>query len=173
VKVVVRRLRAADAADLGRSCYPDQPLKAVQDYADWCVAQMERGLLVRLVVEVDGRVVANGQLTLQGAQAEIGSLVVGSRYRSKGIGRQLLRALVAEARRQGIPSLVLTVSVLAPAVRAWYEREGFACTGERTLPRDERVWVMEMPLDSSDCSEIGKRAQNRQTSPFLDRDSRI
>jgi ribosomal protein S18 acetylase RimI-like enzyme len=144
---VVRRLCAADAADLQRSCYPDQPLDAVQDYADWCVVQMEGGQLVRLVVEVDGRAVANGQLTLQGAQAEIGSLIVASRYRSRGIGRQLLRALVTEARRQGIHSLVLTVSVLAPSLRAWYEREGFACLGERTLPRDERVWVMEMRLD--------------------------
>lgn len=110
---------------------------------------MAKGRLVRLVAEVDGRAVANGQLTLHGAQAEIGSLIVAAPYRSRGIGRQLLRALVAEARQQRVGSIVLTASVKEPWLRAWYEREGFACAGERLLPRKERVWVLRMPLDSA------------------------
>jgi GNAT superfamily N-acetyltransferase len=145
---VVRRLRACDAADLQRGCYPDQPLEAVQAYVDWCLRQMEKGRLVRLVAEVDARAVANGQLTFQGAQAEIGSLIVSPPYRRRGIGRQLLRALIAEARRQGIRSLVIAACVEEPWLRAWYEREGFAHTGEHVLPREEHVWVLQMVLDS-------------------------
>jgi N-acetylglutamate synthase-like GNAT family acetyltransferase len=147
LKIVVRGLRADDAADLQRGCYPDQPLEAVQAYAHWCLRQMEQGRLVRLVAEVDGRAVGNAQLTLQGPQAEVGSLIVAPLYRQRGIGRQLLRALVAEARRQGVRSLVLTASVEEPWLRAWYEREGFACSGERALPREERVWMLNMVLD--------------------------
>ena len=154
MKVVVRRLRASDAVDLHAGCYPDQPLEAVQAYTDWCLRQMGRGRLVRLVAEVDGHVVANGQLTHQGAQAEIGSLIVAPSYRRSGIGRRLLRALVAEGRRQGMRSIVLTASVAEPWLRSWYEREGFACVGERVLPAEEHVWVLHMALDGCGCSQV-------------------
>jgi GNAT superfamily N-acetyltransferase len=149
LRAVVRRLRASDAADLQRGCYPDQSLDMVQAYADWCLRQMEVGRLVRLVVEVGGRAVANGQLTLQGEQAEIGSLVVAPAYRRRGIGGQLLRALIAKARRHGVCSLVLAASVEEPWLRAWYEREGFGHARERVLPREERVWVLHMALQEN------------------------
>jgi len=149
--VVVRRLRAADALDLQRGCYSDQSLEEVQAYAGWCLRQMESGRLVRLVAEVDGCVIANGQLTLQGEQAEIGSLIVAPWYRRRGIGGQLLQALIVEARRHGIRSLVLAASVEEPWLRAWYEREGFSHAWERALPRDERVWVLDMALQEDVC----------------------
>jgi GNAT superfamily N-acetyltransferase len=149
--VVVRPLRASDAVDLQQDCFPDQPLDAVQAYADWCLRQMEMGRLLRLVAEVNGRTVGNGQLTLQGDQAEIGSLVVAPAYRRNGIGRQLLWALIAEAHRRGSHALVLAVSVREPWLRAWYEREGFVHSGERVLPRGERVWVLHMQLSDKEA----------------------
>jgi ribosomal-protein-alanine N-acetyltransferase len=146
LSAVVRRLRAADAVDLQGNCFPEQPLGAVQTYVDWCLRQMEKERLVRLVAEVDGYTVANGQLTLQGDQAEIGSLIVAPAYRGRGVGRQLLRALIAEAQRRGIRTLVLAASAQEPWLRAWYEREGFVYAGERLLPRGERVSVLQMQL---------------------------
>lgn len=146
MSTVVRPLRASDAVDLQRSCFPEQALDAVQAYADWCLRQMEQGRLLRLVAEVDGYAVANGQLTLQGDQAEIGSLVVAPTYRRRGIGRQLLRALIAEGQRYGSRALVLAADVQEPWLRAWYEREGFVHAGEHLLPRGEHVSVLQMQL---------------------------
>jgi ribosomal protein S18 acetylase RimI-like enzyme len=56
-------------------------------------------------------------------------LAVAREYRSRGVGRALLRSLVAEARAQGIKALSLSVD---PANRArWlYESEGFIRAGE-------------------------------------------
>jgi ribosomal-protein-alanine N-acetyltransferase len=146
LSAVVRRLRASDAVDLRESCFPTQALDAVQAYTGWCLRQMEKGRLLRLVAEVNGHAVANGQLTLQGDRAEIGSLIVAPAHRRRGIGRQLLRALVAEAQRHGTRTLVLAAGVQEPWLRAWYEREGFAYAGEHLLPRGERVSVLQMQL---------------------------
>ena len=146
MSAVVRRLRVSDAVDLQGSCFPEQTLDAVQAYAEWCLRQMETGRLLRLVAEVDGHAVANAQLTLQGDQAEIGSLVVAPTYRRQGIGRQLLRALIAEAEGRGVGILVLAADVQERWLRAWYEREGFVHIGEHLLPRDERVSVLHMQL---------------------------
>jgi ribosomal protein S18 acetylase RimI-like enzyme len=59
---------------------------------------------------------------------ELGIGVVAA-HRSKGIGRALLRALVAAARTDGYPALSLSVSPENPA-RRLYETEGFQKAGE-------------------------------------------
>ena len=76
--VVLRPVRLSDAEDLQRHCLPEQPLADVQRYLQWCLAQIEKGRMVRLVAEVDGQVIGGGQLTIHRCDAEIGSLVVAS-----------------------------------------------------------------------------------------------
>src|SRR5947207_1070587 len=62
------------------------------------------------------------------ATPEIG-MAVRADYRSKGIGRRLLEALVQTARADGFPALSLSVSPLNPALRL-YESAGFRKVGE-------------------------------------------
>jgi len=100
--------------------------------------------MVRLVVELDGQVVANGQLTLGRHTGEIGSLVVAPSCRRRGIGRVLLDALIERARRRGVRVLEIAARADASWVRAWYERQGFVLVEERVLPRDERVVLLRM-----------------------------
>jgi GNAT superfamily N-acetyltransferase len=59
---------------------------------------------------------------------EIG-MAVCSTQRSRGIGRALLRALIGEARNDGIPAVGLSVAPLNLA-RYLYESEGFVKVGE-------------------------------------------
>jgi ribosomal protein S18 acetylase RimI-like enzyme len=119
--------------------------------------------LVRLVAEVEGEAIANGQLSLVGPsvqrgsvvqalgrRAEIGSLVVAPGHRRRGIGRALLRALVGAADARGAPEVEIWVDAQARWVRAWYEREGFAPAGERVLPGPERVVVLRRPAGGGD-----------------------
>ncbi len=57
------------------------------------------------------------------------ALAVAPRYRSRGVGRALLRSLVREAQTQGVPALSLSVDPANPA-RRLYESEGFTKAGE-------------------------------------------
>lgn len=59
---------------------------------------------------------------------ELGLAVV-SEYRSRGVGRDLLRSLVRKARAQGVPALSLSVDPTNHA-RKLYESEGFTKAGE-------------------------------------------
>jgi N-acetylglutamate synthase-like GNAT family acetyltransferase len=134
----------SDAADLQLHCLPEQPLADVQSYLQWCLAQMEKGRMVRLVAEVDGQVIGTGQLAIHRHDAEIGSLVVTPPWRRRGIGTALLKTLINAAQTQGVQTLELMANTDLPWLRDWYVRLGFAPTGERVLPGDERVVVMRM-----------------------------
>lgn len=142
--VIVRTARLADAVGLHRNCTPDQPLDDIRAYLEWCLVQVSKGRMVRLVAELDGEVVANGQLTFDGHSGEIGSLVVAPSCRQRGIGRVLLEALIEQARRRGVCVLEIAAHAEASWVRAWYERQGFVPVEERVLPRDECVVLLRM-----------------------------
>jgi len=72
---------------------------------------------------------------------EIG-MAVRAEYRSKGIGRKLLNALVQTARADGFPALSLSVSPLNYA-RRLYESVGFRKVGESGTS-----WTLLLPLSS-------------------------
>ena len=141
---VLRPVHLSDAADLQLHCLPEQPLADVQSYLQWCLAQTEKGRMVRLVAEVDGQVIGVGQLAIHRHDAEIGSLVVTPPWRRRGIGTALLKTLINAAQTQGVQTLELMANTDLPWLRDWYVRLGFAPTGERVLPGDERVVVMRM-----------------------------
>ena len=142
----VRPVRLSDAADLHRHCYPQQAQEAVTDYVRWCLSQRRNGHIIRLVAEVDGKAVANGQLAIYRDKSELGSLIVAGTHRRRGIGGALLRALIDAARERGVQDLEIAAHPDADWVQAWYRRLGFVQRREHTFPGDERVLVMRMSL---------------------------
>jgi ribosomal protein S18 acetylase RimI-like enzyme len=93
-----------------------------------------------LVAEADRRIVGYIRLvppTPLAANAhvrQIQGLAVADEARGRGVGRALIRAAVAEARRQGARRLTLRVLGHNTPARALYETEGF--TVEGVLPEE-------------------------------------
>jgi ribosomal protein S18 acetylase RimI-like enzyme len=83
--------------------------------------------------------------------AYLGMLCVLPTLQSGGLGRRLLDAAEDHARAQGIAAMEMTVIDSRAALIAWYERRGYALTGERRpfpVLRDPPVTfvVLEKPL---------------------------
>lgn len=129
MNATIRPARLDDAEALHRHCYPEQDSEAVRDYLAWCLRQVPKGRLVRLVAEVGGQAVGNAQLTVWGRVGEIGSLVVGEAFRRRGLARRLTEALIAEAQRRGLAELEIGVSERQPAILAFYKSLGFRPAG--------------------------------------------
>ncbi len=86
------------------------------------------------VAEVDGQVVGIGSLLVMSpVLAEVRSLAVLPSHRALGVGAALVRGIVAEARRQGFP----TVFALTRAV-GFFLKLGFHVTEKERFP--EKVW---------------------------------
>jgi amino-acid N-acetyltransferase len=95
-----------------------------------------------VVADLRGRVIGCGALTIEWDNlAEIKSLAVARRYQRRGIGRRLIKACLAEARRLGIGR----VFALTSSPR-FFERIGFERVARETLPH--KVW--------SDCVNCAK-----------------
>lgn len=65
------------------------------------------------------------------AQADIQTIAVADRARRRGLGRTLMLALVAEARRRGAEEVFLEVRADNPGAEALYTGLGFERIGER------------------------------------------
>src|SRR5437773_5732001 len=74
------------------------------------------------------------------------AMAVGQDYRSKGVGRRLLDALVETARADGLPALSLSVSPLNFA-RQLYESAGFRKVGESGTS-----WTLLLSLSPLGCA---------------------
>ena len=125
MQAIIRPARLEDAEALQRGCYSGTALEDVRDYLAWCLRQGEKGRIVRLVAEVDGRAVANAQLTVWGERGEIGSLVVAQAFRRRGLARQLVTALIAQGRRRGLANLEISVRQSQPHILEFYRQMGF------------------------------------------------
>ena len=94
-------------------------------------------------------------VTIKGAAlAYLGMLCVAPDLQSAGLGRRLLDAAEDHARSQGIAAMEMTVIDSRDALIAWYERRGYARTGETRpfpVPRDPPVTfvVLEKPLGAA------------------------
>jgi ribosomal-protein-alanine N-acetyltransferase len=66
-----------------------------------------------------------------GNECEILSLGVLPDFRRGGVGRALLRAVIGEAARHGLPSIVLEVASDNAAARGLYADAGFVMVGRR------------------------------------------
>lgn len=86
--------------------------------------------------------------------AYLGMLCVLPTLQSGGLGRRLLDAAENHARALGIPAMEMTVIDSRETLIAWYERRGYARTGEARpfpVPRDPPITfaVLEKPLLST------------------------
>ena len=81
------------------------------------------------VVREDGNIVATGTLcikhTLEFAIADIESVVVGSKCRGRGYGRQLMNALVEKAKNLNAHHIQLTSNPQRVAANILYQSMGF------------------------------------------------
>jgi N-acetylglutamate synthase-like GNAT family acetyltransferase len=78
------------------------------------------------VAEVEGRPVAVATLEGQPPEAELGSLFVDPHMIGKGVGRRLLKHMLAMARDAGIRTVVLDAD---PHAEPFYEAMGFVRVG--------------------------------------------
>jgi ribosomal-protein-alanine N-acetyltransferase len=79
----------------------------------------------------DGRIVAHGVMMEAAGECHILNLCVDPDHQRQGIGRRMLRHLLAVARRRGADTAFLEVRVSNQAAIRLYESEGFCETGRR------------------------------------------
>jgi putative acetyltransferase len=82
---------------------------------------------VRFLVgrDAEGKALATGAVILHGGWAEIKRMWVEEAARGRGIARQILNALMAEAGGAGVEILRLETGVASHAALALYEKTGF------------------------------------------------
>jgi ribosomal-protein-alanine acetyltransferase len=83
------------------------------------------------VGEREGRIVAYGVLMYAPGEAQLLNISVVPDSRRQGLGRELVRQFVDDARRLGAGQVFLEVRVSNAAAITLYEREGFAPVGRR------------------------------------------
>jgi L-amino acid N-acyltransferase YncA len=103
--------------------------------AEWLgtrLARVENGALIDIVVEVDGKVVANSEVEKRsGLMSHVGSvgIAIRSGYRGIGIGTKIMQALIDKSRKAGLKILVLDVFDINQAAKALYKKMGFREAG--------------------------------------------
>jgi len=141
-----------ESADIGKSEKATR-----QEEAEWLgrlLANLENDHLFALVAEVDGKVVANSELSQKsgysGHVGEIG-IAIKAGYRDVGIGTEMLGTLISHAREIGLKMLRLSVFSSNPRAKHVYEKVGFRETGR--IPKeifkdskyvDEIIMTMEL-----------------------------
>jgi ribosomal protein S18 acetylase RimI-like enzyme len=135
--VRIREATADDAASiaalLGELDYPTSPDQAAarieriaEDPSTWLI-----------VAEADSELAGLGALHVQNLVerdepgCQVAGLVVGRRFRRRGIGELLMQALEDEARRRGGKVMVLNTAHRRTDAHAFYEALGYEHTGRR------------------------------------------
>jgi len=153
-------IRPAAAADV------DAMLEIINAYAAQNLMlprtpeQIDRVLAQFLVAEYAGSIIGCGSLVeLTPRLTELRSLAVAAPYRSTGLGRRLVEALVAEARRAGYEQLcALTL------VESFFNRLGFQTVDRWTI--SPKVWHECIYCPKFDaCDEIAVLMNLTETAP--------
>jgi GNAT superfamily N-acetyltransferase len=133
IREATKRDAAPVAALLGDLDYPSSPDQAAErleriaaDPSTWVI-----------VAQVGSELAGLGALHVQNLVehdelgCEVAALVVGERFRRRGIGELLMQALEDEARRRGAKVLVLNTAHRRADAHAFYETLGYKHTGRR------------------------------------------
>lgn len=93
----------------------------------------------------------HGCVHLQDAEKALylGMLTVSPALQNAGIGRELMLAAESFAQRKDFPAITMTVISVREELIAWYQRRGYADTGERKpFPmNDPRFGLPKQPLE--------------------------
>ncbi len=86
---------------------------------------------VLLVAEENGRLQAFLIARFSDTECELEDLVVSTTCRRRGLGKQLLKSLIATARQRNIERVLLEVRQSNMSARSLYEKLGFQVSGRR------------------------------------------
>jgi len=127
-----------------------------EEEAEWLgrlLARVEKGEVMSVVAEVDGRVVANSEVTRRGGiMNHVGGLGIGIKdgYRGIGLGSELMKTLTEESRKAGVKVLVLDIFDTNKVARQLYEKMGFREAGripKGVLKKGKYIDVIRMTLE--------------------------
>ncbi|HEY0299945.1 MAG TPA: GNAT family N-acetyltransferase [Rhizomicrobium sp.] len=121
------------------------PSGALNETLDDVAARFKAGPV--LIAQDGGELVGSLYCALKESGLYLTRMAVKPSRQKQGIGRALLTAAEAEARRLGARKLTLRVRLSLPANRAYFERAGFRVTGQGQEPGRPRYEVMERPLE--------------------------
>ena len=95
-----------------------------------------------------GKVVGVVQLELQGKSMYLGMLTVKPDLQNAGIGKKLIAAGEAEARKKGCTKMKMTVISVRQELIEWYNSKGYQPTGDRKpFPDDPSFGLPKQPLE--------------------------
>ncbi len=97
---------------------------------------IEKESVINMVADIDGKIIANGDVTRgkykdTHRHGHLGLTMI-SKYRGQGIGRRMIETLVRESRRAGLRTLDAEFLAENKAARRAYEKAGFRQAG--TIP---------------------------------------
>ena len=104
-----------------------------------------------VVAEDDGEVVGYAGMVATGHQADVQTVAVRADRQGRGLGGELLRALLDEARRRGAGEVLLEVRAENVAAQELYARHGFERIGVRRgyyRPGGTDAYVLRLRLGS-------------------------
>lgn len=136
----VRDLRLwalADSPDAFGSTLERERAHAKREWLHW-ISGWESAVN-RLVVAIDGDEwigMAVGSRTGDDERAHLFAMWVDPRSRRAGVGRRLVEAVLAWAEAEGATEIELGATAINRAAVVFYERLGFADTGERHVLRE-------------------------------------
>jgi len=119
--------------------------------ADWLgrlLAEIEKGDVICVAAEVNGKVVGNSDVHMgKGRKSHIGTLgiALSQGYRDVGVGTEMMKVLIEESRQVGLKLLRLSVFDSNLRAKHVYEKMGFREVGR--IPRGmrkEMVYVDEV-----------------------------
>jgi len=102
-----------------------------EEEAEWLgrrLARIEKGELIDIVAEVDGRMVANSEVEKRsGLMSHVGyfGTAVRSGYRGIGIGTKMMQTLIEKSKKARLKILVLDVFGINETAKALYKKMGF------------------------------------------------
>ena len=107
-----------------------------EEEAEWLaqtLVEIEGGEVINAIAEIDGKIIANGEVT-RGRYKDTRhhghmGLTMISGYRGHGIGRMIIETLVRESRRAGLRTLEVEFLAENDAARRAYQKGGFKQAG--------------------------------------------
>lgn len=114
-------------AAIAKDCLPEHwSLEGIQD-----VLRYDNNIYCVARCKSDGNLAGFAGIMIIADEAELLNIAVAHEYRGRGIGRELLERMIAEAGRHGARRLLLEVRISNERAISLYRNHGFTKLGER------------------------------------------